>query len=65
MMEFLLSVNDAGSGIRIENVRVATVFEMEDGLIRRSSDYYDGIGVMEQLRLLPDEGATADGPPGS
>ena len=65
MMEFLLSVNDAGSGIRIENVRVATVFEMEDGLIRRSSDYYDGSGVMEQLGLLPDEGATADGPPGS
>jgi uncharacterized protein (TIGR02246 family) len=63
MMELLLSATDAESGIRVENVRVATVFELQDGLIRRSSDYYDGLTVMEQLGLLPGDAAAAAGTP--
>ena len=63
-MEYLLSATDVASGIRITNVRVATIFELEDGRIRRSSDYYDLSGVLDQLGLLPDD-TTVGGTPTS
>lgn len=64
VLEFLTSATDAASGIRIIDVPIATVFELEDGSIRRSSDYYDRVGVLEQLGLLPgDDESTEAGTP--
>jgi steroid delta-isomerase-like uncharacterized protein len=37
--EYVFATTDITSGVRME-VRGATVFEVEDGLIRRSADYY-------------------------
>lgn len=62
-MEFLLSATDVASGIRITDVRVATIFELDGDRIRRSSDYYDLYGVLGQLGLLPGEDALVDGTP--
>jgi hypothetical protein len=39
VLEYIFGATDARSGIRSE-VRGATVFELEGGLIRRSADYY-------------------------
>ncbi len=39
VIEYVFAATDAASGVRLE-VRGATVFEMEGGLIRRSADYY-------------------------
>jgi steroid delta-isomerase-like uncharacterized protein len=52
LLEVNTSATDAESGQRVTGVRIATVFELDDGLIRRSSDYYDLAGVFEQLGLL-------------
>ncbi len=52
MLETNTSATDAESGQRVTGVRIATVFELDDGRIRRSSDYYDLVGVFEQLGLL-------------
>ena len=52
VLETNTSATDAESGQRVTGVRIATVFELDNGLIRRSSDYYDLAGVFEQLGLL-------------
>lgn len=64
-MEYLLSATDVASGIRITDVRVATIFELDGDHILRSSDYYDLYGVLDQLGLLPADEAPADGTPTS
>jgi steroid delta-isomerase-like uncharacterized protein len=58
LLEVNTSATDAESGQRVTGVRIATVFELDDGLIRRSSDYYDLAGVFEQLGLLEMGAAT-------
>ena len=40
------------------SVRTATVFELDDGEIQRSSDYYDVATILGQLGVLPAGGAT-------
>ena len=52
LLEVNSSATDAETGQRVTGVRIATVFELDDGRIRRSSDYYDLAGVFEQLGLL-------------
>jgi steroid delta-isomerase-like uncharacterized protein len=52
VLETNTSATDTESGQRVTGVRFATVFELDNGLIRRSSDYYDLVGVFEQLGLL-------------
>ena len=42
----------AGTGQRV-TVRGATIFELEDGEIRRSSDYYDNTSLLAAVGLLP------------
>jgi steroid delta-isomerase-like uncharacterized protein len=63
LLETDTSATDLETGKRITGIRFATVFELDDGLIRRSSDYYDLVGVFEQLGLLPAEGTPLAGTP--
>ena len=65
LLEVNTSAADAESGQRVTGVRIATVFELDDGRIRRSSDYYDVAGVLDQLGLLPEEGVPGRGVPTS
>ena len=58
VLETNTSATDAETGQRVTGVRIATIFELDDGRIRRSSDYYDLAGVFEQLGLLEMGAAT-------
>jgi steroid delta-isomerase-like uncharacterized protein len=64
-LETNTSATDLDTGQRIAGVRIATVFELDNGLIHRSSDYYDVAGILAQLGLLPaaEEGSPAAGTP--
>jgi steroid delta-isomerase-like uncharacterized protein len=65
VLEVNSSATDAETGQPIFGVRIATVFELDDGQIRRSSDYYDVAGILAQLGLLPEEGTPLPGTPTS
>jgi len=63
LLEVNSSATDAETGQRVTGVRIATVFELDGGLIRRSSDYYDLAGILAQLGAFPDEGTPLAGTP--
>ncbi len=60
VLEYASSATDLESGQRVA-VRGLTVFELEDGLIARSADYYDVAGILAQLGLLDMGGTEAPG----
>jgi steroid delta-isomerase-like uncharacterized protein len=43
------------TGKRFSSVRGSTVLELEDGKIRRESDYWDAATLMKQVGLLPSQ----------
>jgi steroid delta-isomerase-like uncharacterized protein len=49
----------APTGRRVE-LRGVDVMEFEDGLLRRNTIYYDGLGFVRQMGLLPVVGSAAD-----
>jgi steroid delta-isomerase-like uncharacterized protein len=60
VLEYTAGATDIESGQRV-TPRGLIVFELEDGLIARSADYYDVAGILAQLGLLDPGGMAAPG----
>ncbi len=60
VLESTAGATDIESGQRV-TPRGLIVFELEDGLIARSADYYDVAGILAQLGLLDPGGMAAPG----
>lgn len=58
VLEYTAGATDIESGQRV-TPRGLIVFELEDGLIARSADYYDVAGILAQLGLLDPGGMAA------
>lgn len=58
MLEYTMGwVTSPPANVPVTGIRVATVFILDDeGLITRSSDYYDGLEVSDQLGHIPSAG---------
>jgi steroid delta-isomerase-like uncharacterized protein len=62
VLEYRFAATDLESG-RPLSIRGVYLFELEEGKIRRSADYYDVAGILAQMGMLDMGGGTAEATP--